>query len=123
MAGSNGPLGTHYRVKSTNWWSAINNGGYTQWIHIDSGATGRVTIYPVLSPTTGLVSKPILLQTVTINNSGGTGSIVVADSEVSTIADFKTSVTEKDYHYNIPIRGNLTIDTNGSDMIICYARD
>ena len=121
--GTSGPQGTHYRVKSTNWWSAINNGGYTQWVHIDSGATGRVTIFPITSSSTGLVIKPILLQTVTINNSGGSGSIVLADSAVGNLAVFKTSVAEKDYHYNVPIRGNFTIDTNGSDMIICYARD
>lgn len=123
MAGTNGPIGTHYRVKSTNWWNSVGQGGLTMWIHIDAGATGRITIFPVLSPTTGYVSKPILLQKVTINNSGGSGNFVVSDSAVSTIANFKTSVAEKDYGYLIPIRGNLTIDTNGSDATIMYVRD
>lgn len=120
---STGYVGTHYRVKSTNFWSALNNGALSEWIHIDSGATGRITIYPITSTTTGLVSRPILLQYVTINNSGGSGTLVVGDSGVGVIAAFKTSVAEKDYHYLIPVRNNLTIDTNGSDLTVSYCRD
>lgn len=115
-------MAVRYRVKSTNHWAAVNIGAITQWIHIDSGATGRITIFPVTNAS-GLVIKPLVLQYVTINNSGGSGTLVVADSGRGVIAAFKTSVAEKDYHYLIPIIQNITIDTNGSDVTVSYIRD
>lgn len=114
-------MGVHYNVRSTNWWNAVAGGGLTRWVHIDSGQSGRVTIFPATA--NGQITKPILLQKVTINNSGGSGTLVVSDSAVGVIAAFKTSVAEKDYGYLIPIIGNLTIDTNGSDTFVSYVRD
>lgn len=114
-------MSIRYRVKSTNWWAAANNGALAQWLHIDSGATGRITIVP--ATVAGAITKPLILQYVTINNSGGSGTLVVADSGRGVIAAFKTSVAEKDYHYLIPVLANLTIDTNGSDVTVSYLRD
>lgn len=105
-----------YRIKSENYWSGAALGASSQWIHIDAGQTTRVTIAPV-------TGKPILLQNIVVNTSGASGATVVSDSARGVIASLKASVTEKDYHYNIPLRGNLTIDNNGSDLTVVYIRD
>lgn len=114
-------MGTLYRVKSDNFWSAAELGACSQWIHIDAGNTGRVTVVPAVISTGAI--KPLLLQNVVVNTSGASGATVVSDSGRGVIASLKASVTEKDYHYNIPLRGNLTVDNNGSDLTVVYIRD
>ena len=107
---------TLYRVKSDNYWSAAAVGGVNQWIHIDAGQTNRVTIKR-------LANKPIVLCGVTVNSSGAAGALVLTDDAVGVIASLKASVAEKDYHYQISLRGNLLIDNNGSDLTVEYLRD
>lgn len=114
-------MGTLYRVKSENFWAAAAVGAPNQWFHVDAGTSGRITVVPA-NVSTGAI-KPIILQSVTINTSGASGSFIVSDSARGTIASLKASVNEKDYHYNVPLRGNLTVDPNGSDVTIAYIRD
>ena len=118
-------MGTLYRAKSENFWAAAAVGAPNQWIHIDAGTTGRITIVQtnLASTVTTNAVKPIILQGVTINSSGSSGSFTVTDSGRGIIANLKSSVAEKDYHYNVPLRGNLLLDTNGSDVTISYIRD
>ncbi len=105
-----------YRVKSDNYWSAAAVGGVNQWLHIDAGQTSRVTIKR-------LVNRPIVLCGVTINTSGSSGALVLTDDAVGVIASLKSSVTEKDFHYQISLTGNLLIDNNGSDVTVEFLRD
>lgn len=110
-------MGTLYRVKSENFWAAAAVGAPNQWIHIDSGNTGRTTIVPV-------PGKPIILQSVTVNSTSSSSGSSFADSGRGMIAVMKASIQEKDYHYNVPLRGNLVIDNpGGADMTIAYIRD
>lgn len=115
-------MGTLYRVKSDNYWAAAEIGANNQWIHIDSGNTGRTTITPA-NVSNGNI-KPLILQSVTVNNSGSSGTTTVSDSARGVIAALKTSIQEKDYHYSLPLRGSLVIDNaSASDLTIVYNRD
>lgn len=118
-------MGTLYRAKSDNFWGAAAVGATNQWVHLDAGFTGRLTISPaiVATSTSGAI-KPIILQSVTVNSSGASGTTVVTDSARGIALQLKVSVAEKDYHYNIPFRGSLVIDNNsGSDLTVAYIRD
>lgn len=110
-------MGVKYRVKSDNFWAAAAVGGVTQWVHVDVGATGRTTI-------TAVPGKPLVLCNIVINTSGASGVTTVTDSGRGVIAQLKASVAEKDYHYQIPLVGNLVIDNNSaSDMTVAFVRD
>ena len=119
-------MATQYRAKSSNYWDAAQTGALSQWVHIDAGNIGRTTVTPsTLAPSvTSKAIKPILLQNVVVNTTGATSPIVVSDSAVGVIAVLKPSISEKDYHYNIPIKGNLVIDNpGGADLTVVYIRD
>jgi hypothetical protein len=115
-------MGVLYRIKSENFWAAAGAGAVNQWLHIDAGFTGRVTLVPAQASTNAI--KPIILQNVVVNTSGASGVTTVSDSARGTIATLKASVNEKDYHYNIPLRGSLVVDnTSASDLTVVYIRD
>ena len=119
-------MGTLYRAKSENFWAAAAVGAPNQWVHIDAGNTGITTIVPAqqtLSSTVGAI-KPIILQSVTVNTTGSSTPTTISDSARGVIAVQKAAIQEKDYHYNIPLRGNLVINNGGgSDLTIAYLRD
>ena len=119
-------MGTLYRAKSENFWSAAAVGAPNQWVHVDTGNTGIVTIVPAqqtLNTTPGDI-KPIILQSVTVNAAGSSAGTIISDSARGVIAVQKASIQEKDYHYNIPLRGNLVVNNSGgSDLTIAYIRD
>ena len=119
-------MATRYRAKSSNFWDAVGAGAVNSWIHIDSGATGRITIVPATVATTthpSVAIKPIILQRINVNTSGSSGSFVVSDSATGIICQLKASVAEKDYDYPLPVKGNLLIDPNGGDETVIYCRD
>lgn len=105
-----------YITKSDNFWSAAAAGGVTQWVHIDSGNTGRTTIKQSTKSNSGLI-----LCNIVVNTTGSTSNTVITDSKRGVVANIKASVTEKDYHYNIPIQGDLWIDNpGGQDLTVIY---
>jgi hypothetical protein len=113
-----------YRVKSSNFWDAVSAGAANYFLHIDQGFTGRVTISPGTNdPSVTTTQKCVILQSVTVNNTSSSGTLIVSDSLQGILAALKTSVQEKDYHYTVLIRGNLTLDANQGDYTIVYARD
>jgi hypothetical protein len=124
-------MGTLYRTKSNNYWTGAAVGGNVQWIHIDAGNTGRTTIVPANvngtstpgNSTSGAI-KPLILQTITINNTSSGSGCTFTDSLRGIIANMKAAISEKDYHYYLPLRGSLLIDNPGAaDLTITYVRD
>ena len=105
-----------YFIKSDNEWAAIQGGGQTSWVHIDAGNTGRTTIKR--STKTGAA---LILCNIVVNTTGSSSSSVVTDSGRGVIAVLKASVSEKDFHYNIPLQGDLLIDNaGGADLTVIY---
>lgn len=105
-----------YIVKSDNFMAGIGAGAYTSWKHIDAGNTGRTIITRSTKVNAGLI-----LCNIVVNTTGATSSTVVSDSINGVIAVIKASVQEKDFHYNIPLKGNLVIDNpGGQDLTVVY---
>jgi len=105
-----------FAVKSENYLAGIQAGTNTSWVHIDAGNTGRTTIRR--STKTGAV---LILCNVVVNTTGATSGTVISDTAVGNIAVIKASVQEKDFHYNISIKGNLQIDNpGGADLTVVY---
>jgi hypothetical protein len=103
-------------VKSENFWGGAEVGAYTRWIHIDTGQSGRTTIFPRTGET-------IILCNVVVNTSGSSGTTIFRDSKTGVIANLKSSIQEKDYHYQLPLKqgANLMIDNNSaSDLTVMF---
>lgn len=109
-------MARRYVTKSDNFWAAAAAGGTTSWAHVDSGNTGRITIRASTKPNSCLI-----LCNVVVNTAGSGTSSILRDSAVGVIAVIKASVSEKDFHYNITLKGDLIIDNGGgADMTVVY---
>lgn len=105
-----------YIVKSDNFLGGIAAGAYTTWIHIDAGNTGRTTIKRSTKTNAGLI-----LNRVVVNTAGSSTGTTITDSAVGIVGVIKAAVQEKNFEYNIPLKGNLLIDNPGAaDLTVVY---
>lgn len=105
-----------YIVKSENFFAGIAAGGYTTWVHIDAGSTGRMTFKRSTKANAGFI-----LNRMVLNSTGATSPVVLTDSAVGVIAVIKPGAAEKNFEYNIPLKGNLVVDNpGGADMTVVY---
>jgi hypothetical protein len=106
------------RVKSVIKYQGITVGAESQWIHLDAGNTGTVTISP---RDTGSI---VILVKIVINTAGSTNAMVVTDTKTGVIANLSASGgTPGQYPYNLPcaLGGKLTItNAGGADATVVF---
>ena len=103
-------------TKSDNFWAGAAVGAYPRWVHIDSGNIGRTIITP-------RSNNRLVLCNATINTSGSSGITTLTDSLRGIIANLKSGVAEKDYHYQLPLTWNAKLyvdNSSASDLTIVF---